>query len=140
MISGDRNQKVRTEPTRSPLIKVDPQIDLGAWCPVRNILDRLGSKWMTLVISALDLRPHRYGELRRAIPDISQRMLTQTLRDLQEDGLISRTVLPTAPPTVEYRLTPLGESFISPLQHILSWAVDNQDTIRAARASFAQAQ
>lgn len=123
-------------PTKQQLscsTKLDPDRDPTAWCPVRNVLGRLAGKWTTLVISTLESRPHRYGELRRAIPDISQRMLTQTLRDLQQDGLISRTVLPTAPPMVEYRLTPLGESFVGPLQQILTWAVDNQHTIRAAR-------
>lgn len=130
---------MRTAPTLSTNLAAS-QADFSSWCPIRNILDRLGSKWMTLVISELEHGPRRYGELRRAVPDISQRMLTQTLRDLQEDGLISRTVLPTAPPTVEYRLTPLGESFIDPLRHILSWAVDNQHTIRAARENFARAE
>ncbi|WP_332694049.1 winged helix-turn-helix transcriptional regulator [Devosia sp.] len=106
------------------------------FCPVRNILDRLGSKWTTLVVSKLDGRPYRYGELRRAIPDISQRMLTQTLRELQQDGLITRTVLPTAPPTVEYELTSTGRSLLLPLGQLITWALANQDDIRAARSQF----
>jgi DNA-binding HxlR family transcriptional regulator len=107
------------------------------FCPVRNILNRLGSKWSTLVVSKLDARPRRYGELRRAIPDISQRMLTQTLRELQQDGLITRTVLPTAPPTVEYELTAIGRSLLLPLGELINWALANQNDIRAARSQFA---
>ena len=70
-----------------------------AACPVRDVLDRLGDKWSTLLVITLSQRPHRFGELRRAVPDISQRMLTQTLRDLQRDGLVSRHVFPTLPPS-----------------------------------------
>jgi DNA-binding HxlR family transcriptional regulator len=81
-------------------------------------------------------RPHRFGELRRAVFDISQRMLTQTLRELQRDGLISRKVHPTTPPSVEYALTPLGRSLLEPLSHLIRWADDNHGAIRAARTKF----
>jgi DNA-binding HxlR family transcriptional regulator len=105
-------------------------------CPVRDVLDKIGDKWSTLMLITLGERPHRFGELRRAIPDISQRMLTQTLRNLQHDGLISRHVHPTVPPSVEYRLTPMGRSLMEPLSHLLVWADDHHPAIRAARSQF----
>ncbi len=82
-------------------------------CPVRDVLDRIGDKWSILMIMTLATRPRRFSELHRAIRDISKRMLTQTLRDLERDGLITRHVFPTKPPSVEYRLAPLGQSLRS---------------------------
>ncbi len=82
-------------------------------CPVRDVLGQLGDKWSTLIIGLLGEKAHRFGELRRSIPDISQRMLTQTLKDLQRDGLVDRTVFATVPPSVEYKLTPLGQSLLA---------------------------
>lgn len=105
-------------------------------CPIRDVLDRIGDKWSTLLITTLRERPHRFGELRRAVPDISQRMLTQTLRDLQRDGLISRHVLPTRPPSVEYKLTSLGQSLLAPLTNLVHWADAHHAAIRSARSSF----
>ncbi|MCR6644355.1 MAG: helix-turn-helix transcriptional regulator [Terricaulis sp.] len=75
-------------------------------CPVRQVLDQVSDKWSTLIVMLLDESPLRFNALRRAIPDISQRMLTQTLRNLQRDGLVARAVFPTVPPGVEYSLTP----------------------------------
>lgn len=106
-------------------------------CPVRDVLDQLGDKWSLLILTALAERAFRFGELRREIGDISQRMLTQTLRDLQADGLIEREVFATTPPSVEYRLTPLGRSFLVPLGVLVDWAVANHPAIRVARAGFA---
>lgn len=105
-------------------------------CPIRDVLDQIGDKWSTLFISLLGEKPHRFGELRRAVPDISQRMLTQTLRDLQRDGLVSRHVYPTVPPSVEYNLTPLGHSLLEPLSHLIRWAEDHHAHIRAARGEY----
>lgn len=105
-------------------------------CPVRDVLDQIGDKWSTLLILVLADGPLRFGALRRAVPDISQRMLTQTLRDLQRDGLISRHVHPTVPPSVEYRLTPLGCSLLDPLRHLIRWAEEHHGEIRTARAAF----
>lgn len=110
-----------------------------ARCPVRGILDHLGDKWTTLIVIVLALRPHRFSEIRRAVPDISKRMLTQTLRDLERDGLIARRVFPTKPPSVEYRLTDLGETLLQPLGALVAWAEGNQDKIAAARTKFAAA-
>jgi DNA-binding HxlR family transcriptional regulator len=109
--------------------------DLGN-CPVRQVLDKVGDKWSTLFVMVLGERPHRFGELRRAVPDISQRMLTQTLRELQRDGLVSRQVFPTTPPGVEYSLTPLGRSLLEPLSHLVKWADANHAEIRQARDAF----
>jgi DNA-binding HxlR family transcriptional regulator len=113
-------------------------LDLGN-CPVRQVLDQVGSKWASLILMFLGVRPHRFGELRRAVPDISQRMLTQTLRDLQRDGLISRAVFPTVPPSVEYSLTPMGESLLVPLIGLVDWAQAHLTGITAAREAYDKA-
>jgi len=105
-------------------------------CPTRNVLDRIGDKWSILIVMTLAERKRRFGELRREIPDISQRMLTQTLRDLQRDGLVSRHVFPTNPPSVEYRLTELGTSLLVPMAGLVRWADTNHAAIRLAREAF----
>ncbi|MGE0394473.1 MAG: winged helix-turn-helix transcriptional regulator [Vicinamibacterales bacterium] len=105
-------------------------------CPVRDVLSHIGNKWSTLLVTRLGDRAHRFGDLRRRIPDISQRMLTQTLRDLERDGLVSRTVQATRPPSVVYDLTPLGRSLLDPLQSLIQWADTNHRHIRTARAAF----
>lgn len=111
----------------------------GPDCPIRGVLDRIGDKWSCLLILTLAERPHRFGALRRAVPDISQRMLTGTLRSLQRDGLIARTVFPTTPPSVEYRLTPLGSSLLDPMYDLVAWADEKQAAIVGARAAFDRA-
>jgi DNA-binding HxlR family transcriptional regulator len=105
-------------------------------CPVRDMMQQIGGKWSTLLLEALAARPYRFGELRRKIPDISQRMLTQTLRDLQRDGYIEREVFPTKPPSVEYRMTELGRSLYGPLAELLNWAEANHEAVRIARQRF----
>ena len=115
------------------------QYDHPSDCPVRNVLDRVGDKWSVLILSALASQPYRFGELKRAIGDISQRMLTQTLRDLQADGLIERTVFATSPPSVEYRLSPMGESILPPLGALVDWAKQHHPAIRQSREQFARA-
>lgn len=105
-------------------------------CPVRDLLNNIGGKWSTLLLQALAEKPYRFGELRRMVPDISQRMLTQTLRDLQRDGYIHREVFPTKPPSVEYSMTPLGHSLYKPLVQLIGWALDNHDAVKAARQQF----
>jgi DNA-binding HxlR family transcriptional regulator len=127
------------------LSKASPQLqreefDITAWdmdnCPVRDVIDRIAGKWSTLLLEALAIRPYRFGELRRLIPDISQRMLTQTLRDLQRDGYIEREVFPTKPPSVEYRMTDLGRSLFEPLSKVLRWAEANHADVKAARERY----
>ncbi len=105
-------------------------------CPTRNVLDRVGDKWSILIVMTLAERKRRFGELRREIPDISQRMLTQTLRDLQRDGLVSRHVFPTNPPSVEYRLTELGTSLLGPMAGLMRWADTSFAALRPARDAF----
>ena len=105
-------------------------------CPVRDVLAHVGAKWSTLIITTLGEQTHRFGALRRAIPDISQRMLTKTLRDLQRDGLVHREVFPTVPPSVEYSLTDLGASLLTPLEPLIQWAAANHTQIRRAREAF----
>lgn len=108
-------------------------------CPVRDVLDQLADKWSVLILTTLAHRPYRFGELKREIGDISQRMLTQTLRDLQSDGIIERQVFPTTPPSVEYSLSPLGRSFLVPLSALVDWALSNHGAIREAREEFSRA-
>ena len=115
------------------------QKDLADICPIRDVLDRVGDKWSVLLIFTLAERSHRFGELRRAVTDISQRMLTQTLRELQEDGMISRTVHPTTPPSTEYALTDLGRSLVEPLTGLARWAESHHEEIKHARADYAAA-
>lgn len=105
-------------------------------CPVRTVIDHIGGKWSTLILLALSEKPYRFGELRRLVPDISQRMLTQTLRDLERDGYVLRTVYPTKPPSVEYRLTDLGQSLFKALCGLLDWAEANYIAVKEARRSF----
>ncbi|WP_043624184.1 helix-turn-helix domain-containing protein [Ensifer sp. ZNC0028] len=105
-------------------------------CPVRDVMDNIGGKWNSLMILSLADGPLRFSQLRRLIPDISQRMLTQTLRDLQRDGYIHRTVYPTQPPSVEYALTDLGRSLLDLLKHFVDWSVENHGAIRAAREVY----
>ncbi|PNG25962.1 winged helix-turn-helix transcriptional regulator [Methylocella silvestris] len=110
-----------------------------ARCPVRNLLDQIGDRWSMLVLAALAGGAKRFSTLARALPDISKRMLTQTLRRLEADGLVHRDVQPTVPPSVTYSLTSLGESFAAPLLGLVEWAEANFAAVLEARARRAQA-
>ena len=106
-------------------------------CPIRDVLDRIGDRWSVLVLVTLrDVEMLRFSELRRALGDISQRMLAQTVRHLEEDGLLERTVHPTVPPRVDYRLTQLGRTLLVPLQALVDWAGIHHSEVRAARVKF----
>ncbi|HEY6631527.1 MAG TPA: helix-turn-helix domain-containing protein [Rhizobiaceae bacterium] len=105
-------------------------------CPIRYVVQNIFDKWSALLLMALAEQPYRFGELRRLVPDISQRMLTQTLRDLQRDGYVHREVFPTKPPSVEYSLTDMGRQMYDSLQHVLNWAENNHDRVRTARERF----
>ncbi len=107
-----------------------------AQCPVRDVLDRVGQKWTLLILVALEPAPKRFSQLQRQVGDISKRMLTQTLRQLERDGLVSRQVFPTKPASVEYALTALGRSALAPIGALLVWADSHHDAIRASRAAF----
>lgn len=106
-------------------------------CPaVREVLNRVGDKWSVQVVRLLGDGPKRFSELRRTIEGISQRMLTLTLRGLERDGLITRTVEPTIPPKVEYELTELGKTLLVPVLALAQWAVDNRTMIHAAQQKY----
>ncbi|MFY8095435.1 MAG: winged helix-turn-helix transcriptional regulator [Niveispirillum sp.] len=108
-----------------------------ARCPVRDLLDRIGDRWSILLLTMLAAGPMRFNALARAVPDISKRMLSQTLRTLETDGLIDRTVEPTVPPRVTYSLTPLGKSLMPPLLGLITWAEQNHASVQAARQRMA---
>ena len=128
--------KPQSSPAAVPARNVDLRgLDFGN-CPVRDMLNQIGGKWSTLLIDALSQRPYRFGDLRRMIPDISQRMLTQTLGELQRDGYIEREVFPTKPPSVEYRMTDLGRALYEPLSQLLNWAEANHAAVKAARERY----
>ena len=103
---------------------------------ISGLLQRIGDKWSLLVVQTLGAGSRRFNELRREIPSISQRMLTLTLRNLERDGLVSRTVTPTIPPRVDYELTELGQSLQKPICGLATWAIDHVGEIHAAQARF----
>ncbi|MEO6582183.1 MAG: helix-turn-helix domain-containing protein [Sphingomicrobium sp.] len=103
---------------------------------ISTLLSRIGDKWTVLVVSTLGDGSRRFNELRREIPSVSQRMLTLTLRNLERDGLVNRTVTPTIPPRVDYELTELGTSLQKPINALAGWALDNVAAIHAAHARF----
>ncbi|GAA6182662.1 helix-turn-helix domain-containing protein [Shimia sp. NS0008-38b] len=105
-------------------------------CPVRTVLGHVSSKWTSLILLELEAKPTRFNALARAIPDISKRMLTQSLRDLERDGLVIRQVFDTKPPSVTYSLSDLGKSFLAPLGHMIEWAMTQHDQIKSSRTSF----
>lgn len=108
----------------------------GSCLLVSGIISRIGDKWSVLTIMCLAAGPRRFNELKRVIGGISQRMLTLTLRGLERDGLVTRTVFPTVPPRVDYELTDLGRSLTGPVQALGRWAFENKTTIEAARRAF----
>ncbi len=105
-------------------------------CPIRTILDRLGDRWTLLVLVELQKGTRRFSVLRKQIPDISPRMLSLTVRRLEEDGMVSREVFPTIPPKVEYTITPLGLSFVQSLNVVVQWAAENREAVLAARNAY----
>jgi DNA-binding HxlR family transcriptional regulator len=110
--------------------------DTREGCEVRQILDRVADKWSLLAIAILERRALRFSELRRRIEGISQRMLTVTLRQLERDGLVHRTVHPVVPPRVEYALTPLGATLHTTIRALVDWTEEHREEIAAARAAF----
>ena len=111
---------------------VQPNV-LSQDCESRQALDRIADKWTCLIVYALLDGPRRHGELKRMIEGISQKMLTQTLRSMETDGLVQRTVIDVIPPHVEYGLTPFGQTLSDPLVAICRWAMDHLPELQAAR-------
>ena len=105
-------------------------------CLTREILDRIGDKWSVYVIDELTDGPRRFSDLRRAIAGISQRMLTVTLRGLERDGLVLRTMYPVIPPRVEYSLTPLGQSLLSIVESLVAWSASHISDVEQARHRY----
>ena len=105
----------------------------------REILARVGDKWSVFLVAGLGEGPKRFSELKRAVGSISQRMLTLTLRGLERDGLVKRTVYPTVPPAVEYELTELGRTLLVPVMGLASWAMQSKDAIFEARRRYDEA-
>lgn len=111
----------------------DPYVDE---CSVRQVLDRIGDRWTVLVVEAIADGPLRFSEVSRAVSGISQKMLTQTLRGLERDGLVTRTIYPQIPPRVEYELTPVGVTLISLLGGLQGWATEHMAVIIEARREY----
>jgi DNA-binding HxlR family transcriptional regulator len=109
-------------------------------CPSRQVLDRVGDTWSVLVVTMLADGPRRYTELARRIEGVSPKMLTQTLRGLERDGLITRTVYPVVPPRVDYALTVLGKSLLGLVSALEQWAEENIDQVAAARSAYDEAK
>lgn len=109
-------------------------------CPLRDVLDRVGDKWSVLVVICLSEGTQRFSALRRRIEGISQRMLTETLRQLERDGIVQRTVYAEVPLRVEYALTPMGQTLIEPLAALADWAEEHRAAIVAAREHYDRAQ
>lgn len=105
-------------------------------CPTRQVLDRIADKYTVLIMVYLQEKPRRFNELQRMVSGISQKMLTQTLRSLERDGLVTRTIYAEVPPRVEYALTALGESLIDPLDALRYWAESRIDAVIAAQAEY----
>jgi len=106
-------------------------------CPTRRVLDLIADKWAALIIGLLnDKQPQRFAALQRQIGGISQKMLTQTLRDLERDGLVQRTIYPQVPPRVEYALTALGQTLCEPIAALIRWSEENIDAVTAAQKRY----
>jgi DNA-binding HxlR family transcriptional regulator len=125
------------KPEHTDVPVLPPNAHLGSDCRgVAAVLSRVGDKWSVLVIMLLRDGPRRFNELKRMIGGISQRMLTLTLRGLERDGLVTRTVFPTVPPRVDYELTDLGRSLSEPVRALGAWAHQHQPDIETARQNF----
>lgn len=126
-------------PSHTELPAELPTPDTGGCLATRQILDRIGDKWSLYIIAMLANGPRRFNELKRSIDGISQRMLTLTLRALERDGLITRTMFATIPPRVDYELTALGRTLLEPVMALVNWANQNQGAIAAAHQRFDEA-
>ncbi|RQR40199.1 transcriptional regulator [Burkholderia sp. Bp9143] len=116
-----------------PFPSADESVELDQPCPIRDVLDRMGDQWSLLVIEALSGGTMRFNELARAIGDVSKQMLSRTLKRLEQDGFVSRTLYAEVPPRVEYALTDLGRSFLTPMHAMIRWADEHHRAICAAR-------
>ena len=114
-----------------------PVVHRGVDCaPVKEMLARITGKWPVMIVTRLSAAPMRFSDLKRDIGDISQKMLTSTLRSLEEDGFVRRVVTPTIPPRVDYELTDLGHELLEPIEALGCWAIENRHRIETARREF----
>ncbi len=111
-------------------------VQVAAGCPIRAVIERIGDKWAVLLVAALEPGPARFSAPLRATAGISRRMLTRTLRLLERDGPVARTVFPTSPPAVEYELTELGRGLVGPLHALSDWALARRADVEQARARY----
>ncbi len=116
----------------------DRRIVLRSDCPSRPILDQIADKWSMMAMAVLDERPGRFNEIKRTLDGVTQRVLTQTLRRLERNGMIVRRVLPTSPVGVEYSLTPLGRSLREPFFHLYDWTIEHAGEIQAHQLMYEQ--
>jgi DNA-binding HxlR family transcriptional regulator len=121
----------------APVLCGDPY---QAGCPTRRILDRIGDRWTVLVVSVLGDGDARFSELRRRIEGVSQKMLTQTLRGLERDGLVRRTVYPEVPVRVEYALTDAGRTLLEPLRALQKWSIEHLSDVSASQDAYDRAE
>ena len=115
-----------------PMTKYDDPAD----CPFRDVIDHIGSKWGFMILASLEDKPHRFNEIKRMIGDISQRMLTKSLRDLERDGLVVRTVFAESPPKVIYELSELGRDLLTPIKIFVEWAANAHQEIKESRKRY----
>jgi DNA-binding HxlR family transcriptional regulator len=135
------NVGMTEEGTLSRVAHTDVRESFGetnATCQLRDVLDRVGDKWSVLVMALLGTGPKRYSQVQHAIDGISQRMLTLTLRSLERDGLVSRTVTPTSPPRVDYQLTPVGQTLSVEVSSLMQWADRHREYVAQSRIRYDQ--
>jgi DNA-binding HxlR family transcriptional regulator len=135
MEDGTSRSRSHTEGTGGP--GAGRVVEQTQACEIRELLDRLGDKWSLLVVELLGRGTRRFSELRREIDGVSQRMLTLTLRNLERDGLVTRTVHPVVPPRVDYELTELGRSLLEAVEPLVAWTREHRDEIAVARDAAA---
>jgi DNA-binding HxlR family transcriptional regulator len=136
MSDTDQMNKVNETVPAEVLISEENGIDLLSTRPAQKVIGHLSNKWNVLIIRRLSRKTMRYSELRRDIGDISQKMLTQTLRHLERVGLVERTVYPVVPPKVEYSLTELGLTLVEPINVLADWAIENIDLVEEAIENY----
>ena len=132
--------ELAARPSSSNLVSAAKRAAIVEPCPIRDVLDRIGDQWSLLVLQALAARLMRFGEINRAIGDISKQMLSRTLKRLEQDGFVKRTLFAEIPPRVEYELTELGRSFLAPLEALVAWADANHQSICNARRDYADGE
>jgi len=139
LVPPNRQESTRSCHTHlSVTMKHHPSV-LNQHCPSRRVLDIVADKWAVIVIYALSQGTRRFGELQRQVEGVSQKMLTQTLRGMERDGLVHRRVYAVVPPRVEYSLTPLGETLVAPLRALCGWAEAHLWEVERARESYDEA-